>query len=59
MLSDLLYFVHMGSDMGTNTYSNEADDLGSYAPGDFVLTVDFNKWRPENMYDKCSISSVG
>lgn len=49
---NMLNIVQMGSDVGINTYSNEADDLGSYAPGDSVLTVDFNKWRPELLAPK-------
>lgn len=43
----MAYITQMGSDVGQNTWSNEMTDLGAYAPGDSVLSVDLSKWNPE------------
>jgi hypothetical protein len=42
----------MGSDVGYMTWANEVDDLGAYAPGDSILSVDMSTWNPEESAPK-------
>lgn len=48
----MAYITQMGSDRGRHTWSNANDDLGSFAPGDSIVSIDMRQWSPEELAPK-------